>query len=82
MLCPKFYSCNLYIYIHPQRRRREQYILFWDYPQRDLVFCDEPIKDAHHKGRTFVGWVSPQLINTPTTTLIIRLTGEMGMKKI
>jgi hypothetical protein len=68
--------------MHPQRRRSAQYILFWDYPQLDLVFCDEPIKDAHHKGKTFAGWVSPQLINTPTTALIIRLTGEMGMKQI
>jgi hypothetical protein len=40
------------------------------------------MKDAHHKGKTCAGWVSPQLINTPITTLRIRLTGEMGMKKI
>jgi hypothetical protein len=69
MLCPKFYSCNLYI-CTPKGGGVNNIYYFWDYPQLDLVFCDEPIKDAHHKGRTFAGWVSPQLINTPITNHI------------
>jgi hypothetical protein len=65
MLCPKFYTCNLYIYIYiytpPKEEECTTYTIL-GYPQLDLVFCDEPIKDVHHKGKTFAGW-----LGVPTT---------------
>ncbi len=72
----------VYIYAPPNEEECTKYTVLGLCTDWFSFFCDEPMKDAHHKGKTCAGWVSPQLINTPITTLKIRLTDEMGMKKI